>query len=42
MITGKVFEEIEQDYTAMVVDIGRDIGYTINEINQEIKRVLPR
>ena len=42
MITGKVFEEIEQDYTAMVVDIGRDIGYTIDEINQEIKEVLPR
>ena len=42
MITGKVFEEIEQDYTAMVVDMGRDIGYTIDEINQEIKRVLPR
>lgn len=42
MITGKVFEEIEQDYTAMVVDMGRDIGYTIDDINQEIKRVLPR
>lgn len=42
MITGKVFEEIEQDYTAMVVDIRRDIGYTIDEINQEIKEVLPR
>ena len=42
MITGKVFEEIEQDYTAMVVDMGRDIGYTIDEINQEIKRILPR
>lgn len=41
-ITGKVLEKIEQDYTAMVVDIGRDIGYTIDEINQEIKRVLPR
>lgn len=42
MITGKILEEIEQDYTAMVVDIGRDIGYTIDEINQEIKEVLPR
>lgn len=42
MITGKVFEEIEQDYTAMIVDMGRDIGYTIDEINWEIKEVLPR
>ena len=42
MITGKIFEEIEQDYTAMVVDMGRDIGYTIDEINWEIKEVLPR
>lgn len=41
-ITGKALEEIEQDYTAMVIDMGRNIGYTIDEINQEIKEVLPR
>lgn len=41
-VTRKVLEEIEQDYTTMLVDVGRDIGYTLDEINEDIMAELPK
>lgn len=41
-VTRKVLEEIEQDYTTMLVDVGRDIGYTLDKINEDIMAELPK
>lgn len=38
----KILEEIEQDYRAILIDTGRDIGYTPDQVNEDILKKLSK
>lgn len=38
----KTLEEIEQDYRAILIDTGRDIGYTPDQVNEDILKKLSK